>query len=100
MAATQAGDRAGPYSQIRSAQTMAFVMILLGFLLQWPTLHTLFVFQVLVVMFGRLAVTDEIEMRVAFGSDCDRYAAPALRLLPKLKNPMPALSCRVAAASG
>lgn len=70
---------------------MAFVMIPLGFLLQWPTLRTLLVFQVLVVMYGRLAVTEEIEMRVEFGSDCDRYAAPALRLVPKLTNSMPAL---------
>ena len=75
-------------------------MIPLGFLLQWPTLHTLFVFQVLLVMYGRLAVTEEIEMRVEFGSDCDHCAAPALQLLPKLQNPMPALSCRVAAVSG
>lgn len=32
---------AGPYARIRHPQYVAFVLILLGFLLQWPTLLTL-----------------------------------------------------------
>src|SRR5690606_26860622 len=36
----------GPYARIRHPQYVAFVMILLGFLLQWPTLLTLAMFPV------------------------------------------------------
>ena len=82
---------AGPYAHIRHPQYVAFVMILLGFLLQWPTLLTLLMFPVLLIMYGRLAVTEEIEMRVEFGADFDRYAAHTPRFFPKLKDPTPAL---------
>ena len=54
---------------------MAFVLILLGFLLQWPTLLTLVMFPILLVMYGRLAVTEEAEMRNKFGAEFDAYAA-------------------------
>ena len=40
----------GPYSYIRHPQYVGFIMIMLGFLLQWPTLLTLLMFPVLVVM--------------------------------------------------
>lgn len=43
----------GPYARIRHPQYVAFVLILLGFLLQWPTLLTL-MFPILLVMYGRL----------------------------------------------
>jgi protein-S-isoprenylcysteine O-methyltransferase Ste14 len=48
----------GPYARIRHPQYVAFVMILLGFLLQWPTLLTLAMFPILVAMYGRLAAQD------------------------------------------
>ncbi|NDH52092.1 MAG: isoprenylcysteine carboxylmethyltransferase family protein [Betaproteobacteria bacterium] len=37
----------GPYERIRHPQYVAFVLILLGFLLQWPTVLTLLMFPVL-----------------------------------------------------
>src|SRR5512133_764018 len=49
----------GPYARIRHPQYVAFVLILLGFLLQWPTLLTLAMFPVLLLMYGRLALTEE-----------------------------------------
>jgi protein-S-isoprenylcysteine O-methyltransferase Ste14 len=72
----------GPYAHIRHPQYVAFVLILLGFLLQWPTLLTLAMFPILLVMYGRLAVTEEAEMRTQFGSDFDAYAARTPRFLP------------------
>jgi len=64
----------GPYARIRHPQYLAFVLILLGFLLQWPTLLTLLMFPILLVMYGRLAVTEEAEMRAQFGDEFERYA--------------------------
>jgi protein-S-isoprenylcysteine O-methyltransferase Ste14 len=75
----------GPYAHIRHPQYVAFVLILLGFLLQWPTLLTLLMFPILLVMYGRLAVKEEAEMRKQFGADFDTYAARTPRFLPSLR---------------
>ena len=75
---------AGPYARIRHPQYVAFVLILLGFLLQWPTLLTLLMFPILLVMCLRLAVTEEAEMRKQFGSAYETYAAQTPRFVPSL----------------
>ncbi len=75
---------AGPYARIRHPQYVAFVLILLGFLFQWLTLLTLAMFPFLLVMYGRLAITEEREMRAQFGVEYDRYAAQTPRFWPKL----------------
>jgi protein-S-isoprenylcysteine O-methyltransferase Ste14 len=73
---------AGPYARIRHPQYVAFVLILLGFLLQWPTVLTLLMFPILLVMYGRLAVTEETEMRVQFGEAFESYAKRTPRFIP------------------
>ena len=77
----------GPYARIRHPQYVAFVMILLGFLLQWPTLLTLLMFPVLLLMYGRLAVTEEREMRAQFGEAFEHYARNTPRFFPRLSGP-------------
>jgi protein-S-isoprenylcysteine O-methyltransferase Ste14 len=72
----------GPYARIRHPQYVAFVLVLLGFLLQWPTLLTLLMFPILLVMYGRLAIAEEAEMRARFGAAWERYAAKTPRFLP------------------
>ena len=74
----------GPYARIRHPQYLAFVLILFGFLLQWPTILTLLMFPVLLVMYGRLAVTEERDMDTAFGEAWRAYAARTPRFLPDL----------------
>ena len=71
----------GPYARIRHPQYVAFVLILLGFLLQWPTLLTLLMFPILLVMYARLAITEEAEMRQQFGAEFDAYAARTPRFI-------------------
>ncbi len=80
---------AGPYARIRHPQYVAFVLILLGFLLQWPTLLTLLMFPVLLTMYGRLAVTEEAEMRLQFGEMYARYALQTPRFFPHIKQSPP-----------
>ena len=75
---------AGPYARIRHPQYVAFVLILLGFLLQWPTLLTLLMFPILLVMYGRLAVTEEAEMRAQFGAAFEGYAKRTPRFFPHI----------------
>lgn len=73
----------GPYARIRHPQYLAFVLILLGFLAQWPTLLTLLMFPVLLLMYGRLAITEEREMDQQFGADYRSWAARTPRFIPK-----------------
>jgi len=72
----------GPYERIRHPQYVAFVLILFGFLLQWPTLLTLLMFPILLVMYGRLALAEEAEMRSRFGEAFDAYAARTPKFCP------------------
>jgi protein-S-isoprenylcysteine O-methyltransferase Ste14 len=74
----------GPYERMRHPQYVAFVLILLGFLLQWPTLLTLVMFPVLLVMYGRLAISEEADMRAQFGGEYERYAAGTPRFIPRI----------------
>ena len=73
----------GAYERIRHPQYVGFVAILLGFLFQWPTILTLLMFPVLVLMYARLAVVEEREMLREFGDEYERYAANTPRFIPK-----------------
>lgn len=73
----------GPYARVRHPQYAAFVLILLGFLLQWPTLLTLIMFPVFLLMYKRLALTEESEMGKQFGATYDAYAQPIPRFIPR-----------------
>jgi len=53
-------------------------------LLQWATLRTLLMFPVLLFMYGRLAVTEETEMRAEFGDAFERYVQRTPRFFPRL----------------
>ena len=75
----------GAYARIRHPQYVAFVLILLGFLLQWPTLLTLLMFPILLVMYGRLAITEEKQMQEQFGAEFEAYAARTPRFFPSSK---------------
>ena len=75
----------GPYARIRHPQYVAFVLVLLGFLLQWPTLLTLAMFPLLVVMYARLAVNEEHEMQQQFGAAFAAYAARTPRFIPRIR---------------
>jgi protein-S-isoprenylcysteine O-methyltransferase Ste14 len=73
----------GPYARVRHPQYDGFIMIMLGFLLQWPTILTLVMFPVLVAMYVRLAIREEAEARDVFGSEWERYAARTPRFVPR-----------------
>jgi protein-S-isoprenylcysteine O-methyltransferase Ste14 len=74
----------GPYSYVRHPQYVGFVLALLGFLVQWPTLLTLMMFPVLVVMYVKLARSEEREAIVEFGDPYRSYMAGVPAFLPRL----------------
>jgi protein-S-isoprenylcysteine O-methyltransferase Ste14 len=74
----------GPYARIRHPQYAAFIVIMTGFLLQWPTLVTLVMFPILVTIYVRLAHREEREVAAEFGETWTRYASITPRWLPRL----------------
>jgi protein-S-isoprenylcysteine O-methyltransferase Ste14 len=74
----------GPYAHIRHPQYAGFVLIMLGFLFQWPTLITLIMFPILVWMYVRLARREEREVLAEFGETYRRYMDSTPAFLPRL----------------
>ena len=77
----------GPYAYVRHPQYVGFILIMLGFLFQWPTLLTLAMFPILVWMYVRLARQEEREVRTEFGDAYARYAARVRAFIPRLSRP-------------
>lgn len=75
----------GAYAYLRHPQYAAFILIMLGFLLQWPTLLTLILFPILVVVYVKLAHREEREALKEFGEDYARYSALTPGFIPRVK---------------
>jgi protein-S-isoprenylcysteine O-methyltransferase Ste14 len=74
----------GIYAYVRHPQYVAFIAIMLGFLLQWPTLPTLIMFPVLTFMYVRLAIREEAVAEAEFGDAYRRWAAVTPRFFPSV----------------
>jgi protein-S-isoprenylcysteine O-methyltransferase Ste14 len=74
----------GPYAHVRHPQYVGFVLVMLGFLVQWPTLLTLAMFPVLVWMYVHLARQEEREVRAQFGEVYAEYARRVPAFVPRL----------------
>lgn len=75
----------GPYGFVRHPQYDGFILVMLGFLIMWPTLLTLAMFPVLVVVYFRLARQEEKLVRQEFGKAYDKYAIVVPAFLPEWK---------------
>ncbi|MDQ3099716.1 MAG: isoprenylcysteine carboxylmethyltransferase family protein [bacterium] len=76
----------GLYARIRHPQYIGFVTIMLGFLIQWPTILTLIMFPILVFVYSRLAKVEEKEMEKEFEKVWDDYANKTPSFVPKWKS--------------
>jgi protein-S-isoprenylcysteine O-methyltransferase Ste14 len=74
----------GPYSYVRHPQYVGFIMVMFGFLLQWPTILTLAMFPVLTFMYVKLAKTEERDSIAEFGSAYTKYASEVPGFIPRL----------------
>jgi protein-S-isoprenylcysteine O-methyltransferase Ste14 len=75
----------GPYAWVRHPQYDGFILIMLGFLLQWPTMLTLVMFPILVYMYVHLAHTEEREVLKEFGDEYAGYATATPAFIPRLR---------------
>ncbi|MDE3076928.1 MAG: isoprenylcysteine carboxylmethyltransferase family protein [Chloroflexota bacterium] len=82
----------GPYATVRHPQYDGFILIMLGFLFQWPTLLTVVMFPILVTMYVRLAHREEREALQQFGEGFARYMAATPGFIPHVtsRTPRPA----------
>jgi len=76
----------GAYARVRHPQYTGFLAVMVGFLLQWPTFPTLVMFPIIVVVYRRLAIAEERDVRRVFGHAWDAYAAATPRFLPRIRN--------------
>lgn len=76
----------GPYRSIRHPQYVGFVLVMFGFLLQWPTVLTLGMFPVLVFMYWRLARSEERETEARFGPEYATYRRATPAFIPRLRS--------------
>ena len=73
---------AGPYARLRHPQYVGFILIMFGFLVQWPTLVTLIMFPILVTMYVLLAKREERESEAEFADEYRQYAARTPAFIP------------------
>ncbi len=62
----------GLYAWTRHPQYAGFILIIIAFVVRWPTIITLIMFPVLVATYWRLAKGEEAELEARF---CSRYVA-------------------------
>ncbi len=73
----------GWYARCCHPQYLAFILIMFGFLLQWPTLPTVVIFPILVVVYVRLAKREESIALAEFGDEYRRYQERTPAWVPK-----------------
>ncbi|MBK24574.1 MAG: isoprenylcysteine carboxyl methyltransferase [Halobacteriovorax sp.] len=76
----------GLYAKVRHPQYIGFIAIMFGFLLMWPTLLTLAMFPVLLVMYNYLGKSEEKKMIEEFGEHYLDYKRKVPAYIPKWKD--------------
>ncbi len=75
--------RTGPYARVRHPQYDGFILVMLGFLIQWPTILTLVMFPVLVSMYVKLARAEERETLAVFPEEYRKYMERTPAFIPR-----------------
>ncbi len=74
----------GPYAFVRHPQYSGLFLIMIGMLIQWPTIITALMFPVLVFIYYRLSKREEGEMIKTFGDEYKRYIEKVPMFIPKI----------------
>jgi len=73
----------GPYAHVRHPQYDGFMLVMLGFLVMWPTILTLLMFPILVVVYIRLAKQEEKLVQKEFDPEYALYAQQVPGFIPR-----------------
>ncbi|MEW6569763.1 MAG: isoprenylcysteine carboxylmethyltransferase family protein [Nitrospirota bacterium] len=75
----------GPYAYIRHPQYAGLFIIMIGMLIQWPTIITALMFPVLVFAYYRLSKREESDMIKMFGDEYRKYMEKTPMFIPRLR---------------
>lgn len=75
----------GLYAHLRHPQYLIFILIMFGFLINWPTIPTLVMFPVLCLTYLSLAKREEKDSIKAFGEEYLTYRAEVPAFIPRLR---------------
>lgn len=75
--------KSGPYAYVRHPQYSGLFLVMIGMLIQWPTIITAFMFPVLVYVYYRLSKSEESEMIKVFEDEYRRYRELIPMFIPK-----------------
>ena len=75
----------GIYKYIRHPQYTGIILVTLGMLVHWPTLITLLMWPILVLVYYHLAKKEEKELEAKFGETYQKYKSEVPMFLPSLK---------------
>ncbi len=76
----------GVYHYVRHPQYVGLLLVTLGWLIHWPTIPTLVMWPILVVMYYRLAKQEEKEMEERFGERYLLYKENVPMFIPRVSN--------------
>lgn len=74
----------GWYARCRHPQYLAFIIIMFGFLLQWPTILTVVIFPILVVVYVKLTKHEEQIAIDEFGDEYRQYIQNTPGFIPRV----------------
>ncbi len=75
----------GAYAYVRHPQYSGLFLIMIGMLIQWPTIITALMFPALVFVYYRLSKREEAEMSKAFGDEYKKYVERVPMFIPRIK---------------
>lgn len=73
----------GIYSQIRHPQYTGLFLVTIGFLIQWPTIITLFMWPILMFTYYRLTKREDKELESKFGKNFLEYKERVPAFIPR-----------------
>lgn len=73
----------GTYAHVRHPQYSGLFLIMIGMLIQWPTIITAVMFPVLVFVYYRLSKKEENDMIELFGDEYKKYVSKTPMFIPK-----------------
>ena len=76
----------GPYAYMRHPQYAGFIAIILGFLIQWPTLITIVMAPILIIRYIRLAKKEETYMLQHYPEEYGAYMRKVPAWIPRFSH--------------
>jgi len=75
----------GIYRFVRHPQYTGFGLMIIGFLVQWPTIITLLMAPILMIMYAKLAKKEEKTMIALFGDEYLEYSKQVPAFIPRMR---------------